>query len=291
MVQQVIANGVIQGAFFALVAVGMVLTRRLRGFYDFSHGAVVMVGAYSAYFVVREGTTSFSSAVCAAIAASIAVGSILEVLVFRPLRRIHDNELRSLVASLGVLVAAEAALAIIFGQELVVMPTDQPGRSWHFIATRLSQGQIATLAWGGCMLIGWCFLRYTTRFGLVVRALGDNRQLAVVRGVHVFRLTWVGVILAAATAGLAGALQLRDTGIVPGAGFETLLSVVVVVILSERRGIATILIVSSAFGMLNQCAVYILANGWQQISVFLVLAVYVWMFRRPDYRRVGQPAF
>src|SRR5262245_61336377 len=110
------ALGLGTGALIAGIAMGVVLTYRSSGVINIGMGATAMVSAY-AFWSMRSGLYGVvfptAVAVAGALLAAILVGVATELLVFRPLRT--ASPLAKLIASLGILLVAEAAIILAFG--------------------------------------------------------------------------------------------------------------------------------------------------------------------------------
>src|ERR1035438_5509078 len=85
LVEQLI-NGIISGAAYALVALGLTLTYGVLGIVNFAHGELYMVGAYLSFLLVVTFHVNYFLAVGVVFAAGLVLGSIVNHLVFRPLR-------------------------------------------------------------------------------------------------------------------------------------------------------------------------------------------------------------
>lgn len=278
MGMQIITNGCIHGLLIALVALGLLLTRYLRGFYDFSHGAVFMIGGYVAYSAVAIAGLDFVFGAVFGVVASALFAWGLDWIVFQPLRLRTRNQLQPLVASLGVLLAAAAGFGLLFSEETISLPQELVGDSITISGIHLASGQMAYLIWGAPVLFVYCLVWRLTRIGLVLRAIADNQALAKIKGVDRGYMSLLGLIAGAVTGGLAGVLQANDVGIAPTGGMEILLVAIVVVVLAERYGLFVLVGLSLLFGVVRQASVYALSTGWDHAFVFFMLAIFLWKY-------------
>ena len=83
---QSIANGLVQGGFFALFAVGLVLIFGVMGVVNFAHGELVMVGAFTIWVLHAQAGLAYIPAIGVAIVLVTAIGLVMERLLFRPTR-------------------------------------------------------------------------------------------------------------------------------------------------------------------------------------------------------------
>src|SRR6185312_7717500 len=117
------------GATIAAIAVGIVITYRGSGYINLAAGAIAMLAGFS-FWALRTGELGFSVGTPLAVALTyvfvVAVGVAIELAVFRPLRTAPP--LAKLVASLGVLLTAQATMLLAFGTSQHPQPTVIPIR-------------------------------------------------------------------------------------------------------------------------------------------------------------------
>jgi ABC-type branched-subunit amino acid transport system ATPase component/branched-subunit amino acid ABC-type transport system permease component len=197
-----IVIGLTSGAVYALAGLGLVLTYKTSGVFNFAHGALATVSAFVFYslFVSNHWAWPVAAAVSIVVVGPL-MGLALEMLA----RRIQTTTLALQVAStVGLLLAIEAAVALIYGTETVrTVPTFLGTGSFKVFGTSVQISQLVTFLFVvvvTAILTG--FLRFSRR-GTSMRAVVDNPELLDVAGtspVATRRLAWIiGVTLAAAS--------------------------------------------------------------------------------------------
>jgi branched-chain amino acid transport system permease protein len=208
------------GATIAAIAVGIVVTYRGSGFINLAAGAIAMLAGFS-FWALRTGELGFTLgtplAVILSYAFVIVVSIVIELAVFRPLRTAAP--LAKLVASLGVLLTAQAAMLLAFGTSQHPQPTIIPLRVIRLLdgAVPLSafvlSGMVVALT-----LVLWALYRWT-RFGLATRAASENDVSARLAGLSPDELSLANTLLAnllLATLGIfAGSVAALDTTTLP----------------------------------------------------------------------------
>lgn len=203
-------NGLASAASLFLVAAGLTLIFGVTRIVNFAHGSFYMLGVYVALSVAEgvAGAAGYWAGLAAAALVVALVGVAIETTI---LRRIYAApELLQLTATFAlVLILKDVALAI-WG------PEDRLGpRAPGVLSGAVDVGGRAFPVWDVCLiaigvamlgLLTWLTRR--TRFGLLVRAATEDREMAAALGVNE-RWLFTGVFaLGSALAGLAGALQL-----------------------------------------------------------------------------------
>ncbi len=203
-------TGLANAASLFLVASGLSLIFGVTRIVNFAHGSFYMLGAYVAWTVARmfgEGLWGF---VAAALAAGLAVG-LLGVLVETTLiRRLYRApELMPLVATFGVvLILQDLTLAVWGPEDLLGRRPAAFAGAVPILEGRLPVYDLVLIGVGLTTLAGLWLLLHRTRFGILVRAATEDRDMAGALGIDERRLFTVVFFLGAGLAGIGGALQL-----------------------------------------------------------------------------------
>lgn len=206
--------GLFVGGIYGLGALGLVLTYKTTGVFNFAYGAIAMFCGYAYWqFHDQWGITAWFALPLLLLVVAPLIGVVFEAL-FRPLAGMSAEV--PIVVSLALLAVLQA-LSVVFwkGQEQGLQPVIP--RSSFRLAAHLYVGydQLGTFAVALLMAGGlWWLLRHT-RFGTATRAVVDNRDLASMIGVNgdnVRRSAWV---ISCVSAGLVGVLLSPSQGVDP----------------------------------------------------------------------------
>ncbi len=202
-------NGLASASSLFLVAVGLSLIFGVTRIVNFAHGSLYMLGVYVAYTEATTlgGPLGFWGAMLAAGLAVAVVGLLAEFLI---LRRIYDApELLQLIATFAlVLIIKDAALAI-WGPEDLLGPR-APGFTGaiDIFGKAFPTYDLLLIVLGVLMLLALTALLKKTRFGLLLRAATQDREMTDALGVNQKLLFTAVFALGSFLAGLGGALQL-----------------------------------------------------------------------------------
>jgi branched-chain amino acid transport system permease protein len=199
-------NGLQFGLLLFLLAAGLTLVFGIMDLVNLAHGSLYMVGAYFAA-TIAAWTGSFVLAVVLAVAATLVVGMVVEVLVMR--RLYGRDHLDHVLATFGLILFSNEAVRLIWGPDGLSLPLPSwllmpvpilPGISYS--AYRLSM-IVVTLAVAAFLYV----LVMRTRIGMLIRAGASNREMVGALGVNIKLLFTLVFGLGAALAGLAGLMQ------------------------------------------------------------------------------------
>lgn len=211
---QTAVNIVVLAAIYALISSGYVLVYRVSRVLNLAHGELMVLGAYLLYSTASLFGGHPAVAVAAAGLLSLVVGALVYVLLMR--RMTGEMVLAAVLCTIAVGVMLRGAMVLVWSAQ-VRHPIQALG--WANVSLEVPGGArislvalvfvvAAVLVYGGV----FCFLRFT-RWGIRMRAAGQNPLLASQRGIQlhaVYALAWG---LATFTGGLAGMLISLDSGL------------------------------------------------------------------------------
>jgi branched-chain amino acid transport system permease protein len=202
-------NGLADASAMFLVAAGLSLIFGVTRIVNFAHGSFYMLGLYVAYSLVeRLGSTAlgFWGALLLAALTVAALGAMVEVLVLRRIYR--APELFQLLATFALVLIIKDAALWIWGPEDLFGPR-APGLSGavHLLGRRLPQYDLLLIVIGPLVFALLWLLLNRTRWGTLIRAATQDREMLGALGVNQAWLFTAVFALGCFLAGLGGALQ------------------------------------------------------------------------------------
>ena len=245
-----ILNGLQLGILLFLIAAGLTLVFGVMGFINLAHGVQYMVGAYFA--VAFYGLTgNFLLTMILALVSALALGLLLEFLVFRHL---YDRDhLDQVLATFGIILFLNQATTVIWGPAPLIIPTpDFLSGSIPLVDGLLYPVyRLAIIAAGlGVAAILW-FIVTRTRLGMLVRAGASNPDMVSALGVDVRRLFMLVFGFGAMLAGFAGVLAAPIFSVEPGMGDNLLIIAFVVIIVGGIGSIRGSFIAALLIGLVD----------------------------------------
>lgn len=259
---QLITNGIISGAIYALIALGLGLLFGILHFVNLAHGDMAMVGAFLFYlFAIRLGWPWSISGI-AAILGVVCIGLVIERLTFRPLRKASGTT--NLVTSLGVSFLLQSIILMTFGPNIRTYETGQHvSVSYSFFnnAIRITQNQIIIIVATAFILGGLYWFLKHTRTGKAVHAVSDNREVAAILGIHPDKIIMIVFGLSSAIAAIAGILIANEQNLYPTMGFLLVIKAFTAVIIGGLGNITAGVIGGFLLGIIENLTIGITIAG------------------------------
>ncbi|WP_214105574.1 branched-chain amino acid ABC transporter permease [Acrocarpospora catenulata] len=276
---QYLANGLVSGAIYVLVALGLAIVFSTLDVVNFAHGQLFMLGGYAAYVCVVSLDLPYLLSLPVAALVLAVVGLVIERLVFRPL---YDRpHLDMILVSVGLIQIFQYGASWIWGIEAREVPTGM-GPSVEILGTGmfLSRERLLLIAVATLLIPVVALLLQRTLFGKALHAIADDEEGAATVGIHRPTFASLAFIAGAALAGLAGALLAPISLVSPSSGAEVVIKAFVILIVG---GIGSIRGAISA-GVLLGLAEAVLGGylGYRYVDVFAFGLVIIALIVRPQ---------
>ncbi|WP_108662485.1 branched-chain amino acid ABC transporter permease [Acuticoccus kandeliae] len=215
--EQILVNGVILSANYALIALGITLIFSIMSVLNFAHGQLFMLGGLLVYYAVVVLGFPYALGLVVATAIVGGIGMILEVFFFRRVIRIATREENSMLLAVGTALLLENIALSLFGEKQRGVPPIITGVyriGDAFLPANRALVLVISLVLIAAVLV---FVNYT-RTGRAMRALAQDRTATLLMGIDTQRISTLGFGLGAALAGVAGGLLISVSGVNAGIG-------------------------------------------------------------------------
>ena len=262
-----ILNGIATGMLYALMGLGLSLITGILNIPNFAHGALFAVGAYLLVTTVGAIGNFWVALVLAPIGVAL-IGLVIEYAGIRRLYAAgHDYQL---LFTFGLALIISEGIIVIWGPvgfSHLPPPILRGGVDLGF--TFYPKYRLFVMVVAGLLVLAtWLFLE-KTRYGAIMRAGIENKEMVSLLGIDIHRLFTVAFALGAYLAGIAGALTAPIRGLYPGMGVDMLGIAFVVVALGGLGN----LLGAIAAGLLIGVAQAIVAAYWTEASTAVIFAV------------------
>jgi len=266
---QAVVNGLLTGALYALVGMGMALIFGVMRIVNFAHGAFMMLGMYAAYVLfVHANLNPYLSFPL------VAVGMYwLGYLIYMGfLRPIHgQSDFMQILLTLGIGLAISDGIQLVFG-------ADYHQINFPLLSKNLRLGSQITVnapwvvSFGIALAAGtglYFFVMHTMA-GRAARAIAQNRYAAPLMGIHLHRVQafWFGLGVSAAA--VAGSLLLPVFYLYPGVGDQFTLKAFVMVVLGGMESILGAAMAGLLLGVVESLTSLYWGNEWALAVDFVI---------------------
>ena len=263
-------NGLIVGAFYALMALGLSLILNLSGVINFAHGGFLAIGAYLAYSLMPF--IGFWGALLVAPFLTAAIGLAVERVL---IRRLYGRDpLYSLLLTFGLAYILEDATRYIYGAQSVPYPIPgwltKPLSAQFFFLTGYRLFMVALV---GIAVTALFLILNRTRLGMRIRAGTLDLETVSVLGVNVRILRNLNFGLGIYLAGLAGVLAAGMLGLQPTIGTSLIMPSFVAIIIGGLGSLPGTLLGGLLIGVASGITTVFFPSATEAIMYIMMGAV------------------
>lgn len=267
---QLLADGVLVGAVFALAAFGMGLVWGVMNVINIAQGELVMLGGYVVIYLVLAGVPPLLAVPLAALVMFPVGWGLYRAVVCRV---VDEDLFVSVLATFGLSILLQQLANELFGADV---RTVESGLGSLLLADGMvTVARVKLVAFAGALALAlalFVFLRHS-RLGQAIRATAQNARAARVLGIdtdHVYAATYA---LNAAICGAAGGLVAMTWIIHPYLGLAYTIRSFMVVIVAGLGNLAGIIVAGTGLGIAENYAGFVLGAEFQTAFVFALLVV------------------
>jgi branched-chain amino acid transport system permease protein len=293
---QALTAGLLTGAIYGLVCVGLSLIFGVMRVINFAHGDFMMLGMYAAFYafgalgavpMFGEWLAPYVSALLAGPAIFLA-GLLVHKLLVSRVTGMRANALASeghyaqLILTLGIALVLQNGALWLFGSAPVSIQTPLASSAWAVgplygerIEVFVNQGQTVAAIIALAVVLAFVALMNRTRLGRALRAAADNAIAATYMGIDVARAHRLAFALGVGITAIGGGLLASSVSFQPYVGLEYVIVMYAGVVLGGLGSVPGAFLGGLTIGLVQQLSTLFLPNQLQNAAIFVMFLVIV----------------
>ncbi|NQV48144.1 MAG: branched-chain amino acid ABC transporter permease [Rhodospirillaceae bacterium] len=282
---QLLIDGLLVGALFALVAYGMALVWGVMNIINIAQGEFVIMGGYVALTVANVGIPIVFGLPLAFIVLFFAGWLVFRIVICR----VVDQDLfTSILATFGISILLQQLMNQIFTADVRTLESGLG--MWFVLDNMVTISQIKVVTFVVALAFGAAIIMFmkTSRLGQSIRATAQNARAARIMGINTDRVYAFTYALNAAICGAAGALVVMTWLVHPFGGLAYTVRSFMIVVIAGLGNFPAVVAAGIGLGALENYAGFMLGTEFQMAFIFgLLVAILVWRnFRLKKQRMV-----
>ena len=269
MVGQVVISGLLAGALYAMVALGLGLIFGVMRVLNVAHGPLLMLGAYTTFWLFHWFGLNPYLSLLVSMPALFVVGVVLQRLLVR--RVVDAPELSSLLLMFGVGIALVNVTQLAFTSDLRSVEYLTGSFVWGPFA--FSKSRVIACAFAIVITAGAFWFLQKTRLGKALRAVSQSREVAQVCGVNVQQIHMLAFGFASALAAAGGSLVAVMVAIQPEMGQVYTFKSFLVIVLGGAGNYPGALVGGLLLGLVEQLSSLFLTTQVNEAVAYVLLVL------------------
>jgi branched-chain amino acid transport system permease protein len=279
-VSQTLILGILVGALYALVALGLSLVFGVTKFLNVAHGELLMFGGYASFWAFSLlGLDAFLT-IPTTLIALLLVGAVLYQLVFvRMVKLPEETKIKNtLLVGFGLSVVLQNLAHRFWTADDRGITASYSSEAFTVLGVRFPLVRLASLLTALVFLLALHLFLRRTYTGKAIRATVQDWEAATLMGIDIHRVYFLAFVLGAALAGVAGTLVAVNYSIEPSMGLNWTLKALIVMVLGGLGSITGTLVGGLLLGLTESVTSILISSNYREV-VGLVLFVLILVFR------------
>jgi branched-chain amino acid transport system permease protein len=272
MLFQLLANGIISGCGYALVALGFSMVYFTTKTFHFAHGSIYTLSVYLFFTFYNVMKFPLPIAIILSLTLIAIIGILVDELVYVPLVKKNSSSSIQMLSSLGLYIVIVNFIAMIYGNETKVL---SPGIQPTYQISSVILTRIQILNFITSVILSTIFLLFLkfAKLGIMIRGMRDNPDLLSVMGISPRKIRWFVFSIGSVFAGVASILNGLDVGIDPNIGMSALLNGAVAVVIGGVGIFEGSFLGAILLGSLQSLVIWKASARWQDTITFILLII------------------
>ena len=285
--------GLSLGSVLLLAAVGLAITFGVMGVINMAHGEMLMLGAYTTFVVQQLMPNSIEYSLFVAIPAAFIVTGLIGIGIERGIIRfLYGRPLETLLATFGLSLVLQQAVRSVFSplNRSVITPEWMSGSYEFNPALSLTYNRMYIVVFALLVLLGLLWLLKKTSFGLQMRAVTQNRNMAKAMGI---RTNWVDSLtfgLGSGIAGIGGVALSQLTNVGPNLGQAYIVDSFMVVVFGGVGNLWGTFFGAMTLGIANKFMEPFTGAVFAKILVLIFIILFIQKYPRGMFALKGRAA-
>jgi branched-chain amino acid transport system permease protein len=263
--------GVLTGGVYALMASGLTLIFGVMRIINVGHGALVVLGAYLSFAVVRSTGVDPFVTLIVTMPVMFLIGLVLQTVFIRPLKT--DREALSVLVTYALALGIEGLLGYFFTANYVQLRAWYENSSFPIGDFRVTYVYVFGFLMCLAILGALFFILYRTTLGASIRATMLNRTAAQLIGIDVDRVSAIAFGIGMATAAAGGVVFGMTNSFNPGSHYDLISRLLTIIVLGGLGSLRGAIIAALIMLVSEDITAVVISPVWASFAFFVILVL------------------
>lgn len=268
---QQIVNGLIIGATYGLMAVGLTMIFGMMDIINFAHGELYMLGGVFAYYLASPLGLGYFGSIVSAVGLVMVVGLIFDQLVLRKLR--DEPVLITILVTIGLSIFLQSTVMLFWGPSPQAIPSPFPSKTIQVGPIFLTPFKIFMAGVTVAVIYGLHLLIQKTTLGKTMRAVFQEKEAAAIVGININKVYAINFALGSGLAGLAGALLGTLFVVYPNMGLIAVVKAFLIVIMGGMGNFLGAIFGGLLLGVVESMAAGFISSSYKDLFGLLIVMI------------------
>ena len=273
---QATLNGIMMGSMYGLTALGLTLIFGVMKVINFAHGSLLMVGMFSAYWLIKLTGIHPYLALLIVPPVLYVFGYYLQDVVIKPVFK-AERQTREpatvIIVTTGVWYVLDNLSLMLFGAEYRTVRTAISNKSMALGPYIISIPKFSGFVIAVLATIGLALFMRKTKIGMALRATALDREAANLMGIDQYKIYNIAFGLGTAIAGIAGCVLIPFYYVYPSVGVVFDIRAFIIVVLGGLGSIPGALLGGLVIGLVESVFSQFMASTWTEAIIYAIFLI------------------
>jgi branched-chain amino acid transport system permease protein len=272
-----VIDGIVLGSIYVLIALGLVMIYGVLEIPDFSQAGLYALAAYFTFSGTRFLGLPYLLALLISISVIIALGLGIERVAYRPLQKKPPEAL--LIVALGLLFILDNTALLIWGHEHKSISISAiAGQTLSFWGRSFSMERALVIIVSVLLILGLHFLLMHTKTGDAIRAIFQDREAAVLMGIHISHIRAATFAVSCILTAIAGSLIGSVFSVFPNMGDYIVVKGFGAIILGGMGSVVGAAVGGLIIGLAESLGATFLSTAYKDLFAFAII-IFILLFK------------
>lgn len=268
---QQLVNGLIIGATYGLMAVGLTMIFGMMDIINFAHGELYMLGGVFAYYLVSLLGLNYFESIVFAVALVMLFGLVFDQLVLRKLR--NEPTLITVLVTIGLSIFLQSTVMLFWGPSPQSIPSPFPSTTIQIGPIFLTSFKIFMAVITVAVIFGLHLLIQKTTLGKTMRAVFQEKEAAAIVGININKVYAINFALGSGLAALAGSLLGTLFVVYPNMGMIAVVKAFLIVIMGGMGNFLGAIFGGLLMGVVESMAAGFISSSYKDLFGLLIVMI------------------
>ncbi|MCL2367392.1 MAG: branched-chain amino acid ABC transporter permease [Oscillospiraceae bacterium] len=273
---QLLINGLSLGSIYAVIALGFTLIFSVLKFSNFSHGGIMVMGAYAAFVLNRNTGMGFIPMMLLTAIIGALLSCVVQFIGFERLRRKQGNDMLLFVSSATLGLLLQNIIVINFAARFFAFPVFFRPMFFNIGPVTVATTEVVMFAFSAVCIVLLMIMLYKTRVGIAIRAMALDSNTVKLMGINVSVMIAIAFLISGALGAVAGVFSGMTFVLQPQLN-ELVLKGMIASVLGGLGNISGALFGGILLAMMEIFLTYFVGGGLMPAVVFIFAMVFLWL--------------
>ena len=274
MITQLLINTLLSFSLISLIGISFYYIFNTGKYYAIHHASIITLAGFLLSALCKNNIPIHLSIIVSILITTF-IGILIEFFLFRNIRKRRQKTFFLIIASLGVYIILQNLLAILYGEDLKLIPANNIGSSNNIFGAFITNIQIIAIVVNVIVITGSVLFFKLSKLGNEMRAVSENAELSSILGINTNKIILYAFGIGSFIASISGILITFDVGMDTSSSFNLLFYGVISLIIGGIGNIKGLIFGALFLATAQNLTAFYIDSKWMVAVTYIILILFL----------------